>query len=265
MKLPPIGIFDSGIGGLTVAKSITEQLPYVDLIYFGDTAHFPYGNKSSDAIRYYCLEITNFLIKKGCKIVVIACNSASAAAYSVLKNFFAKEGITIINVVDPLVQFVAQKGYNKIGVIATKVTIQSKIYEQKLKELGATSVSSLATPLLAPMIEEGYIKNAISKTVLNTYLEDNNLDSIDTLLLACTHYPLIKSEITDFWNGSVDIWDSTDVVVEEIKKVLPVNVNVHTTQNGNTTFYVSDLSLAFEDTTKIFYGTTIHLKKATIW
>ena len=105
----PIGIFDSGIGGLTVAKSISDQIPYMDLIYFGDTAHFPYGNKSADAIRYYSLEIARFLIDKGCKIVVIACNSASAAAYSILKNFFEREGIVVINVVDPLVQFVAKK------------------------------------------------------------------------------------------------------------------------------------------------------------
>jgi len=129
----PIGIFDSGIGGLTVANAITKHLPNEEVIYFGDTAHLPYGEKSADAIRYYCITISKFLLEKGCKMIVIACNSASSAAYDVLVDFFSGQTL-FVNVVDPLVDAVTNEGYGKVGVIATKATINTGIYRRKLLE-----------------------------------------------------------------------------------------------------------------------------------
>ncbi|MEM9921712.1 MAG: glutamate racemase, partial [Bacteroidota bacterium] len=188
----PIGVFDSGIGGLTVANAIIRHLPKEQIVYFGDTAHLPYGDKSADAIRYYCIKISKFLLDQGCKMIVIACNSASSAAYNILLDFF--EGQTLfVNVVDPLVQTVVNKRFQKVGVIATKATVRSDIYRLKLLERQPNlKVASLATPLLAPMIEEGYAQNKIGQAILENYLSDTSLKDIEALLLSCTHYPLIR-------------------------------------------------------------------------
>ncbi|MEZ5174547.1 MAG: glutamate racemase, partial [Bacteroidia bacterium] len=162
----PIGIFDSGIGGLTVAAAIHKLLPNESLIYFGDTAHFPYGNQSPESIEQYGLHIAEFLRDQGCKMIVIACNTASAHANkAVLKAMH--NHIPVINVIDPASQEVARRFAGKnVGVIATSGTIRSGIYKRRIGKLSpGTTVKSLATPLLAPMIEEGYFRNSISTTI----------------------------------------------------------------------------------------------------
>src|SRR5690606_9790977 len=153
----PIGIFDSGIGGLTVASAIRRVLPNEQIIYFGDTAHMPYGDKSPEAIKYYSLKIGKFLKEKGCKVIVIACNTASSLGFQDLKDFLGDK-LPIFNVIDPVVAYTAaHKEYDRIGVIATKATIRSQVYAKKLEEIIPNiKVHSLATPLLAPMIEEGF-------------------------------------------------------------------------------------------------------------
>lgn len=146
----PIGIFDSGIGGLTVANAIVQFLPGEEIIYFGDTAHLPYGDKSADAIRYYSLRISKFLLEQQCKMIVVACNSASSAAYHVLVDFFKGQTL-FVNVVDPLVEEVARKRYRKVGIIATKATVQSGMYERQLRALQPDlEIASLATPCWPP-------------------------------------------------------------------------------------------------------------------
>jgi len=264
-KNNPIGIFDSGIGGLTVANAIASKLPLEDFIYFGDTAHLPYGDKSSDAICYYSLRITRFLIEKGCKMIVIACNSASATAAKVLHEFYGKE-IPIINVIDPLVNYVVDHKYQKIGVIATKVTTQSNIYPSKIHALNPDiDVRPLATPLLVPMIEEGFISNNISKSILENYLSNEMFSDIEALVLACTHFPLLKPAIKAYFNEKIDILDSTDVVLTEIENTLEKYglKSEHRAQPHQ--FYVSDFTESFEKTTKIFYKEEIHLEHAAIW
>jgi glutamate racemase len=156
----PIGIFDSGIGGLTVAHAITNHLPHESIIYFGDTAHLPYGDKSEAAIQAYSIKIADVLLKRGCKVIVIACNSASSAAYELLKEYVNTQA-HVLNVIDPMVDYVATHFQNKkIGLIGTKRTVQSGIYQKKITESKkGIQLSSLATPLLAPMIEEGYFNN----------------------------------------------------------------------------------------------------------
>lgn len=264
----PIGVFDSGVGGLTVAKAINDAFPNHPMIYFGDTAHFPYGNKSIDSIRYYAIRISKFLIDRGCTTIVIACNTASAAAYNTLKDFFEEEGIAFVNVVDPLARFIAATNYRKIGIIATEVTIESGVYQRKIKELNENiEVISLATPLLAPMIEEGFIKNEISKAVIQGYLGDPIFKDIEALLLACTHYPLIKDEVSKYFGNSVKVLDSTDVVIQEINKVLDTkmtsNLSLH--RNEENAFFVSNKTSTFEETTKLFYQEKIELKEISLW
>lgn len=261
-----IGIFDSGIGGLTVANAISKRLPNESLIYFGDTAHLPYGEKSADAIRYYSLAIGKFLLDKHCKAIVIACNSASSAAYNTLLGFFREKAI-FINVVDPLVDEVTRYDLNKVGIIATKATVQSGVYQSKIREIRRNwTVSALATPLLVPMIEEGFIKGEISDAIIRNYLEHEELADIDALLLACTHYPLIRSHIESILGPKVKVLDSIDVVTEQLVDVLTERDLLRTDPSPPSHhFYVSDLTPSFEETTRIFYSGEIHLEHCPIW
>ncbi len=258
-------MFDSGIGGLTVANAILRLLPNEQIIYFGDTAHLPYGEKSADAIRYYSLRIAKFLLEKNCKMIVIACNSASSAAYRVLLDFF--EGQTLfVNVVDPLVDAVAENGFRKIGVIATKATIQSDIYRlQLIDQQPGLQVASLATPLLVPMIEEGYFNDEISEAILQKYLTDPALDAIEALLLACTHYPLIRPNIERHFDPPIPVFDSTDVVAEAVKNKLATAGLLNSRRAAPHQFYVSDHTPSFEETTRLFYGEKLTLEHFAIW
>ncbi len=261
----PIGIFDSGVGGLTVANAVHKAFPNEQIVYFGDTAHLPYGDKSADAIRYYSIKISKFLLEQECKMIIIACNSASSAAYEVLLDFF-KEKCIFINVVDPLVKAVIDRGFKKVGVIATKATVRSKIYKHKIEALNQNVlVNQLATPLLVPMIEEGFYNDEISDSVLNKYLGDKRFKDIDALLLACTHYPLIKKEIKDFFDQKIEVLDSTDVVVDEIKHYLLKNDLENEQAKKENLFYVSDFTKSFEETTKIFFSEKIELRVEEIW
>lgn len=265
----PIGIFDSGIGGLTIAKAIGKLMPYERIIYFGDTAHLPYGDKSSESIRHYTRQIVKLLFDKGCKIVVIACNTASAIAYQELKKLYNGKKGTVINVIDPVIELLSDKNpNNRIGIIGTKRTIASRAYPLRIKKTHPhLIVSCLATPLLAPMVEEGFFNNNISQTIINAYLSKSNLKEIDTLILACTHYPLIKKEVANYYKGNVKILDSTEVVAKSVLNYLEKNDQ---RSDGNTKvtdhqFYVSDHTTSFEKTTSVFFGKKVKLLKLSIW
>lgn len=262
----PIGIFDSGIGGLTVANAINSLLPKERLIYFGDTAHMPYGDKSPEAIKYYSLKIGQFLLDQNCKAIVIACNTASSLGFDDL-NGLIKGRIPLINVIDPTVEYIiSHKKLKNIGVIGTKATIKSNVYARKIKEKKSDLiVESLATPLLAPMIEEGFFNNNISKTIINSYLSKTKLKKVDALVLACTHYPLIKKEITEFYKRDITILDSGEIVAEYVKKILSKNKLLSTKRVGEHQFYVSDFTSSFEKSTKIFFKEKIHLELKNIW
>lgn len=261
----PIGIFDSGIGGLTVANAVSRLLPEEQIIYFGDTAHMPYGDKSADAIRYYSLRIAKFLLEQKCKLIIVACNSASSAAYEVLLAFF-EQRILFVNVVDPLVEQIASTSYREIGVIATKTTIHSGIYTARLRDrIPGVHVHPLATPLLAPMIEEGFGRDAISKSVLDAYLGDEKLAGIDALLLACTHYPLIRPEIESWYGGRVAVFDSTDVVANAAWKRLSEANLLNPARLKENRFYVSDYTPSFEEAARLFYGAEVSLEHHDLW
>ena len=262
----PIGVFDSGIGGLTVAHAIKSILPEETLVYFGDTAHLPYGDKSADSIKYYGVRIAEFLLSKNCKTIVIACNTASSLAFEAIKKHVGARA-EVINVIDPVVDFVAgQEKAKKIGVIGTKATIRSDVYAKKIKEANpALEVSSLATPLLAPMIEEGFFNNKISKTVIGSYLEKPKIRKSEALILACTHYPLIKNEINEFFQGKTTIIDSAHIVALFVKKSLEKNKALNQTGKGTDQFFVSEYTASFEASTKLFFKGKIRLQRYPIW
>ena len=263
----PIGIFDSGIGGLTVANAIHKLLPNEQLVYFGDTAHLPYGDKSPEAIKYYSLKIAKFLLDKKCKIIVIACNTASSRAYNDLVDFMGDE-VPIVSVIDPVIaKITTEEHYKRIGVIGTKSTIKSNLYATKIAAINPEiEVRSLATPLLAPMIEEGFFNNQISSTVIKSYLSSPRLKKIDALILACTHYPLIKADINAFYHGKVAIVNTAEIVAEHVKhRLQALNLLSDVKEPKRHQFYVSDYTSAFEKSTQVFFGQKIHLSHKPIW
>ena len=265
-SIKPIGIFDSGIGGLTVANAIHRNMPGEQLIYFGDTAHLPYGDKSSDSIKYYSIRIAKFLLDNHCKAIVIACNTASSQAFETVKDFVGDKAL-VFSVIEPVVEKVAGSGAQKVGVIGTKGTIKSNVYAEKIKQQNKNiEVASLATPLLVPMIEEGFFNNKISRTILNSYLSKPKLSKIDALILACTHFPLIKDEVEEFYSGKIDIFDSAEIVAAYIQQVLADHKLLRKDKGPlNHHFYVSDYTESFEHSTRFFFKDKIHLEEVSIW
>jgi glutamate racemase len=262
----PIGIFDSGIGGLTVAQAITNVLPHERLIYFGDTAHLPYGDKSTAAIQAYAVKICDLLIKQHCKVILIACNSASAAAYELVKEYVGSKA-KVLNVIDPIVNYIGITYPGKtIGLIGTKQTVGSNVYRKKVDELGQDiELKSLATPLLAAMIEEGFFNDSISESVIHTYLSERELSNIEALILGCTHYPLIKQQIEGFYQGNVDVLDASQIVAHHVKAYLNVHSLAAEELTQDHKFYVSDFTRSFEESTRIFFKREVHLEHYPLW
>lgn len=265
-KEQPIGIFDSGIGGLTVAHAIKKMMPDENLIYFGDTAHLPYGDKSEAAIQAYSIKIADVLLKKNCKVIVIACNSASSAAYELLKEY-VQHSVKVINVIDPMVNWVSENFHDcTVGLIGTKRTIQSGIYAKKISaSTRHIKLHSLPTPLLVPMIEEGFFNNKISHDIIEAYLRDPQLENIDALILGCTHYPLIRKEISDFYKGHVKVLDSSEVVAKALFEHLTSQALLNDQHGGEDHFLVSDFTDSFEASTKLFFREGVHLEKHPLW
>lgn len=266
-KQQPIGVFDSGIGGLTVAHAIKKLLPNESMIYFGDTAHLPYGEKSEAAIQAYSIRIADVLVKKGCKVIVIACNSASSAAYALLKEYVRKD-IHIINVIDPMVALVLDQFPGaQVGLIGTKRTVQSGVYHRKIEEAAkGTTVHSLAAPLLVPMIEEGFFNNQISHEIIAQYLSDPSLQNIAALILGCTHYPLIKKEISKYYKEQLAILDSSEVVAQALQRHLQQEGLLNDTgSNPYYHFLVSDYTESFEASARLFFHETVHLDRHALW
>lgn len=262
----PIGIFDSGIGGLTVAKAVKHLLPNESIIYFGDTAHLPYGDKSTAAIQAYSIKICDIFLKRNCKVILIACNSASAAATDLVKEYVGKRA-KVFNVIEPIVNYIRETYQNtNIGLIGTKQTVGSEVYKSKIETLGnALKLHSLATPLLVPMIEEGFLQGTISQDIINEYLQKPVLESISALILGCTHYPLIKQEVGNFYNEKVAVIDSSEIVATSLKAYLEYNLLINNSDNPSDQFMVSDYTESFEELTKLFFGEQVHLEKYRLW
>lgn len=249
-----------------MAYAVKNLMPHEDLIYFGDTAHLPYGDKSTAAIQAYSIKIVDVLLKEKCKLILIACNSASAAAYELVKEYVGSKS-KVFNVIDPVVDFV-RENFNdqKIGLIGTKQTVNSNVYKKKLDNLDENiNLSSLATPLLVPMIEEGFFNNKISEQIIHEYLKDRSLKDIEALILGCTHYPLIKDQIFNYYNQHVRVLDTAEIVAKSLKAYLEFN-NIQKNQGKPYyRFMVSDYTKSFEQSTRIFFREEVSLEKYPLW
>lgn len=265
MKDRPIGIFDSGVGGLTVAHAIKQLLPGESILYFGDTAHLPYGDKSAEAIASYSQRITEFLLQHDAKVVLVACNSASSSAFDLLTREFG-EKVILLDVIDPVVSYISSRRFGRIGVIGTKRTISSGTYEKKIREQSpGTAVVSLATPLLVPMIEEGFIFDDISNAILRTYLSGGSLAGIEALILGCTHYPIIRNQISKIFNFNVEVIDSGRIVSVLLKEKLEKAHLLNDRGDVADRFFVSDYTDYFEKIARMFFEKDINLSRADIW
>jgi len=257
----PIGIFDSGVGGLTVAKEIKRLLPNEDLIYFGDTKHLPYGEKSKEAIIEYSTKITNFLLEQNCKAIVIACNTATANALNEVMLSVAGK-VLVIDVINPVAEKVAYEIHNNVGVIATKATVNSGLYKKSIRKHNKfIKVDELATPLLVPAIEEGFKNHPITHSIIYNYLSNAKLKNIETLILGCTHYPLLIDEIKQYYGNRVRVIDSPNIVANHLNIILD-KYHLLNTHNSKPTyqFYLSDITKNFEKISKKFFGKTIDLE-----
>ena len=267
-SLRPIGVFDSGIGGLTVARAIHDLLPEESILYFGDTAHLPYGEKSPELIQRYSTRIARHLVKSGCKAIVVACNSASSNA---LQAIIAEVGpnIPVIDMVNPVVRYLSHTGAHasQVGLIGTRATIASGLYHRCFKDLSSNvELISKATPLLASAIEEGFFNDSIPQAVLDAYFSDDTFNNIDSIILGCTHYPLIKSEVKNLLPSGVTVIDSPSIVAEALKSVLTEmgeKVNASNQMVGHH-FQVSDLTENFKFSARHFFGDDLTLEEVVL-
>ena len=265
----PIGLFDSGIGGLTVANALVRSLPKENLIYFGDTAHMPYGDKSTAAIQAYAIKIAHMLLQQECKLILIACNSASAAAYELVKEYIGSKAI-VMNVIDPTIYLLKEKYASKqVGLIGTRQTVYSHIYKKKIDELNLDiHLFSHPTNLLASAIEE-FGNHPVIDSLLQEYLTLPELHKVDALVLACTHYPVIKEKIRDHFlklnNRTIEIIDSSEIVAKAVKTKLEKYDLLNLNGNSTKHFYLSDYTEAFAANAKLFFGEDITLEYYPLW
>lgn len=273
----PIGIFDSGIGGLTVAHAMAQAMPGERLLYFGDTAHMPYGDRSPELVRTYSVRIAQYLREEGCKAIVIACNSASAAATDAVREV-AGTDIPVIDVVQPVVESLADRGVARVGIIGTRATVGSGIYGRSLKEARALSEGASSdfptvewpTPLLAPLIEEGWHDHALMEPVIASYLKaagwlGDGVEPIDALVLGCTHYPLAGDAFRRVVGPEVELVDGPGIVAKAVAKALDARGLRQTESLPRHQFLVSDLTENFRRSAKRFFGEEIPLQPGGPW
>lgn len=261
----PIGIFDSGIGGLTVAQSIVKHLPKENLIYFGDTAHMPYGNRSTAAIQAYAIKIANLLLEQECKLILIACFSATAAAFELVKEYVGGKAI-VMNVIDPTIRLLKEQYSGKrVGLIGTKQTVNSDIHQKKIMDLNANvELTSFACGLLAAAIEE-FGNHSLIDRLLETYLTHPSLQNIDALVLACTHYPIVKEKIAQHFKKQIDVIDTSDIVALAVKKQLEMLNLLNANGSSKKHFYVSDYTDSFAENAKLFFNEDVTLEYYPLW
>lgn len=254
-----IGVFDSGIGGLTVVKSIVETMPNENIIYFGDTAHVPYGTRSREQITEYVLNDVSFLSRFNIKAIVIACNTADSAARDKIEKKYSN--LPVYGVVVPASKKAVELTQNKkIGVIATNATVNSGAYEKTIHSLAPdVQVISLACPLLVPLVEEGRFKkgDTVIEEVLREYLTPLKQDGIDALVLGCTHYPLLTEIISEIMGEDVAIISSSVAAAEELKKGLSNRKLLSESSESTRKYFVSDNAADFEKHALVFMGNSL--------
>lgn len=250
------GIFDSGVGGLSIFRLLERKFPEAGFLYLGDTAHFPYGNKSRAAIRDYALKNTEFLLKRGAKVIIIACHTASSLAADYLRRKF--KNVPIYDVITPTVQEVLELDIKRIGIIGTRATVESKIYDKKILKTKKILIVSQACPLLVSLIEEGWLDRPEMLSVLKYYLLPLKRQKIESLILSCTHYSLIRKEIQDVIGKDIKLIDPAKVLVKYLEKD---GIQISRHERTYREFWVTDFPRRFQELSKIFLGKEVKVKK----
>lgn len=265
MDSRPIGVFDSGIGGLTVVKEIMEQLPNESIVYFGDTARVPYGTKSKETITRYSFQCIKFLLEKNVKAIVVACNTASAASLDIIKESF---DIPIVGVVEPgAIAACEVTKLNKIGIIGTESTVSSGAYEKEINVINNDVKMILrACPLFVPIVEEGWQETEIAKLTAKEYLEELKQKGIDALVMACTHYPLLEKTIGELMGDEIKLVNPAFETAKALKKELQqLSIQSRSNKNAAYEFYVSDNPVKFKKVGENFLSKPVaHVQKIDI-
>lgn len=253
-KSSPIGIFDSGVGGLTVFKEIRGALPFENIIYLGDTARVPYGTKSVDVVKKYSKQNVEFLLSQGVKAVVVACNTASAASMSYLSEIF--ENVLVLGVISPVVEHIKNcHSINKVGVIGTATTVESGAYQKTLKaHIPDIKIFSKACPLFVPLVEEGLFDSKITELSVDMYLSDLKKNKIEALILGCTHYPMLKKVLSRYFGDEVRILDTALHTALSLKSSLIDKNLLNLKGKGENKFFVTDSVTVFKKTAEMFLG-----------
>ena len=260
MKDRPIGIFDSGVGGLTVFKSIREKFPSEDIVYFGDTARVPYGPKSRQTVINYSIQNTRFLLQHNIKLLVVACNTSSAVAIPYIQKI---TNIPVIGVIVPgSEEAIKNSKSRRIGIIGTEGTINSNAYKNEIIKIdGNCEIYSKSCPLFVSLVEEGWIDKDVTKLIISDYLAVFKDFNVDTLVLGCTHYPVLKNEISDYFDNKVKLVDSSEAIIKHIEQYLTASDD----SIGEDLFYVSDNELKFEKiANRILNKSITGLKKVSL-
>ncbi|OGM15178.1 glutamate racemase [Candidatus Woesebacteria bacterium RIFCSPLOWO2_01_FULL_43_11] len=265
MNARPIGVFDSGLGGLTVVNEIKKALPYEDIIYLGDTARVPYGTRSKEVVKKFSLEDAIFLITRKVKCLVIACNTSSALGASEVRKI---SPVPVFDAISPTVKKVATLSLRKTGVIGTRGTIGSHAYRDAIKKLNAKSkIIELACPLLVPAIEEGETSGQLIRALIRKYLTPLKKEKIDSLILACTHYPIIKKEIKRFMGQGVALIDPAEEIAASLSLYLEEkNLLAPENPKAKRIYFVTDLTSRFIGVAEMFLGERISgsIKKVSL-
>jgi len=267
----PIGVFDSGVGGLTIVQAVRKLMPNESLIYFGDTAHLPYGDKSADVLKEYAAKIARFLVSQEVKAIIIACNTASAVAFDVVQQ--EAGAIPVFEVITPAVADALKHSASsapRIGIIGTKTTVNSHVYLRKILDRAPNAfVVEKATPLLVPLIEEGWLNLELFPMVIQAYMSDTGFRHIETLILGCTHYPLIAEHIHRYFAHNqelpVRVINSSEATARQVQEMLSEKALLN---DGERRFpdryYVSDFTPNFQEIAERFIGTKIELAKLSL-
>lgn len=256
MSNKPIGVFDSGIGGLTVAKQIVSLLPNESIIYLGDTARVPYGTRGKEVITKFALELAKFLLKQEVKFLVVACNTISATCLDKIQEV---SSVPVLGVIKPSVIKIIQTTQTKtVGIIGTRATINSKAYDLEIQSLDPQiRVTAKACPLFVPIAEEGLGDNEVAKIAAKEYLSDYTDTKIDTLHLGCTHYPLLRGVIQDVVGKNITIIDSARPTAEELKKILDEKEMLNMGNTQNNKFYFTDAPDRVVEAAGLFFGQSL--------
>lgn len=252
LESSPIGIFDSGVGGLTVFNEIRKVLPMEDLIYLGDTARVPYGSKSEDVIKKYSKQNAEFLLSKEVGMIVVACNTASAVSVQYLRELFPE--VPVVGVIDPVVEYIKDLSIKKVAVLGTNTTIESGAYQKALQKYGDFSIFSQPCPLFVPLVEEGLFNSPITDMAIEMYLGKLKNEGMDAVILGCTHYPMLKDQICKYFNGDTLVFDTAFHTAQKVYDLRKNIIDNKAGKKGSSVFYVTDSVTTFKKTAEMFLG-----------